>query len=161
MKSPPPQPPQDAPLGTIWFGGPISWFKVSFSVSAKDLDPVPLTSLFGIEPDFAHGRGVELLHEDGSVKRVTKFGIWSISIKPNNTDEWDIEEVAWGLLLRLPEDVKIWHGLPNNLDIRLSFALTLQSFNQGFSIEPKLAKYVAERNITMDFDIYREDAENT
>lgn len=91
---------------------------------------------------------------------MTKFGIWSIAVKQKQTDEWDVEEAAWELLRRLPDNPQLWLSLPQDSKVRLSFALALQSFNQGFSVEPQMARYVAERSIGMDFHIYREDEEN-
>jgi hypothetical protein len=61
VKRPTPQPPQNAPAGTKWYGGPIGWFEISLSISAEDLDPAPITKLFGVEPDRAHRIGVPLL----------------------------------------------------------------------------------------------------
>ncbi|HET6234228.1 MAG TPA: DUF4279 domain-containing protein [Acetobacteraceae bacterium] len=57
MKKPNPQPPSDAPPGTVWFGGPIPWFSISLSITADDLDPGEVTRLLGVEPDEARRRG--------------------------------------------------------------------------------------------------------
>lgn len=159
MKHPKPQPSTDAPAGTVWFGGPIGWFNVSFHISSEDLDPTTVTEIFGVLPDYSHRKGVPLFRDDGTVKRIPKFGVWTVEITPQDTDEWDVEEAAISLMGRVPPQIEIWQKLPINTKRRLSFGLHLESGNQGFSVGPALARYASERDIHLDFDIYVEDEE--
>lgn len=70
MKRPKPQPASDAPEGTVWFGGPIGWFSISFHITGDDLDPAAISNILGVEPDSSHKKGVPLLRNDGTVKRI-------------------------------------------------------------------------------------------
>ena len=154
MKRPPPQPPRNSPEGTTWFGGPIGWFSASVDLIADDLDPDAITRLFSVEPDQSQRKGMPLLKPDGTVKRIPRHGCWSIKLTPKQTDEWDIEQVAWLLLARLPQNIDVWKTIPTSVSVRLSFALSLESVNQGFSVGRELADYVANRNIRLDFHVY-------
>jgi len=149
-----PQPPVDAPAGTMWFGGPIGWFSVSLSVSADALIPAAVTKLLGVSPQHEQTRGVALLRADGTTKRVPKFGSWVIEVTPKETDEWDVEEAAKELLKRLPDDPEVWRSLSLLGSVRLSIALQLQSANQGFALEAEFCRSLAERNIGLDVHVY-------
>jgi hypothetical protein len=157
MKRPPPQIPKDAPAGTFWFGGPIGWFSISLRITADDLNPNFVTDLFGVVPDLAQTKNEPLLWPDGTVKRIPKFGAWKIELTPQQTDEWDIEEVARLLLARLPTEIKIWRSIPTLAKVRLSFGISLESLNQGFSLNPDFCRYVADRKIGLDFDVYGQE----
>jgi hypothetical protein len=154
MKRQPPQIPKDAPAGTVWFGGPIGWFRISLRITADDLNPNFVTDLFGVAPDYAQTKDEPLLRPDGTVKGLPKFGAWEIELTPRRTDEWDIEEVARLLLARLPTEIEIWRSIPTSAKVRLSFGISLESFNQGFALDPDFCRYVADRNIRLDFDVY-------
>ena len=157
MKSPYPNPPSDAPEGTVSIGGPISWFDVSLHIRGDELDPASITTLFGIDPDFTQKKGVPLFRPDGSTKRISKFGSWDLSLSEKQTDEWDVEQAAWIVLQRLPDNIELWSAIPETASARLSFGLSLCSFSQGFSLEPEISLYVAERNISLDFHVYGND----
>ncbi len=157
MKQPPPQIPNDAPAGTVWFGGPIGWFRISLRITADDLNPNFITGLFGVAPDHAQAKDEPLFRPDGAVKRIPKFGAWQIELTPKQTDEWDIEEAARLLLDRLPSDIEVWRSIPASAKVRLSFGISLESLNQGFALNPDFCGYVADRNIGLDFDVYGQE----
>jgi hypothetical protein len=154
MKRPAPKPPTDAPAGTIWFGGPTGWFSISLIIRGDDLVPENITRLFGTPPSEAYQKGVPIYRNDGTLKRVPKFGAWIISIKREDVDEWDINEATKLLIGRLPKELSVWHKLPMGAHTRLSFGIELTTANQGFDLEPETLRFAAERNIRLDFDIY-------
>lgn len=157
MKKLPLQPPADAPTGTQWFGGPIGWFDVSLRVRSDALDPANITALFGVSADCSQTRGVPLLRADGSVQRVPTFGSWGVTLAPEQTDEWDVVEACRLLLQRLPADKNIWLAVASHAPILLSVALSLESANQGFSLEPEFCQFLAERKIRLDMHVYAGD----
>ena len=157
MKRAKPQPPAGVPEGTKQLGGPIGWFRISLHITSDELDPADVTKCFRIEPSAAQKKGVPLLRPDGTKKRVPKFGRWTLAITPKETDEWDIEEAAWLLMRRLPNGLDTWSQLPSNTRKQLSFGVSLDSWNQEFSLTPEFARYVSERNIELYFDVYADD----
>jgi|GEM_PF-2057668 len=154
MKKTKPQPPENMPEGTAQIGGPIGWFRISLDIASIDLDPNFISSVFGIEPDYSQKKGVPLLHPDGTTKKIPKFGKWGLTITPDDTDEWNIEEAAWLLIKRVPTQIDLWAEIPKEASRILSFGVSLNTWNQEFSLLPEITNYVAERNIRLDFDIY-------
>jgi hypothetical protein len=71
VKRPMPLPPSDAPKDTVWVGGPITWFSISLSISAEDLDPDEITRLLGIQPTKAWRKGVPQSGRAGLTGTVT------------------------------------------------------------------------------------------
>ena len=98
------------------------------------------------------------MRKDGSVKRIPKFGYWGIFIVPDSTDEWDCGEAAMDLLRRLPHDKNKWSLLSDKYDVRISFALSFEERNKGFGLSNEFLKYIGDRGVKADFDIYHENS---
>lgn len=157
MKKSRPQPPSDVPQGTTTLGGPLGWFSASLYVTSDSLLPEEITRIFGVEPTESQIKGVPLLREDGSVKRIPRFGRWSIVLKPSQTDEWDINEVITELLSCLPEPQEIWSQVAQLGNIQISLGLSLEGSNQEFVLKPNLLRFLGERQILVNFDIYYDE----
>jgi hypothetical protein len=97
------------------------------------------------------------LRPDGTVKRIPKFSSWQLQLKPEETDEWDSCEAAKLLLARLTDDVAVWREITSGGKARLSFGLSMDQTNLGFVLDAGLIRYLADRGIQADFDIYTED----
>ena len=154
MKCPRPTPPDGAPPGTVWFGGAIGWFSLALHITADTLQPEAVSSLLGVQPTASQTKGVPLLREDGTAKRIPRFGQWSLQVKPTETDEWDIEEVIRSLMGQLPADRESWKALSAHGLVRVSVGLSLDTSNQGFSLAADLLQMLGERGIQVDFDVY-------
>jgi hypothetical protein len=154
MKRPFPQPPKDAPPGTIWFGGPISWFSISLIVRANDLLPEDVTRLLLVEPTHSQVKGLPVSARTGAP--IAKFGSWTVNLTPAETDEWDVTEAVRLLIGRFPQEPAVWKLLPAGAKVCLSFGLHLESGNQGFSLPVDILQFAADRNIDLDFDVYGE-----
>lgn len=154
MKRPFPQPPKDVPPGTIWFGGPISWFSISLVIRADDLIPEDVTRLLRVEPTHSQIKGSPRSARTGAP--IAKFGSWTVSLPPAETDEWDVTEAARLLIGRFSQEPAVWKLLPVDAKICLSFGLHLETRNQGFSLSADILQFAADRNIDLDFDVYVE-----
>jgi hypothetical protein len=154
MKQPLPKPPEDAPPGTMWFGGPISWFSVSLTIRADNLVPDDVTRLLLVKPTHSQVKGSPLSTRTGAA--IAKFGSWTAKLVSTETDEWDVTEAVRTLIARFPQAPAVWKLLPAGVQIRLSFGLHLETRNQGFSIPADILQFAADRNIDLDFDIYSE-----
>lgn len=157
MKRPPPEPPKNAPAGTVRFGGPIPWFSMSIGIHADDLIPDEVTSLLGTAPTRVQQKGKPWVTPNGKHVREGKFGQWSLELKPDQTDEWDVAEAAKILLGRVPADPAIWRVLSSRASVRLFVGVRLESFNQGLSVDPTLLRLLADREMLLDLDIYAGD----
>lgn len=160
MKAPLPVPPRGAPEGTVWTGGPIEWFGITLRIRGDDLVPDEITDLLGCSPNRCQTKGEPTHKKDGSVRGVAGTGSWRLSLKREETDEWDCAEAMMELLQRLPTDVSLWQSLAKRFKIDFFVGLRMTSRNKGFSISSQVMGYLAERGIEAGFDIYaRDDAE--
>ena len=61
------------------------------------------------------------------------------------------------LLKKLPEDLDTWRALNRSCDVDLFCGLFLEAGNRGFVLSPETSKRLAERGLTIGFDIYAKD----
>jgi len=135
----------------------MGWFSASLHITAEDLIPAEVTRILLVEPTESQTNGVPILRENGSIKRVPNFGRWSISLKPQHTDEWDLNVVIADLLDRLPKTLEIWREVERRGSLHISLGLTLAGSNQEFRLESRLLHFLGERGISVYFDVYTED----
>jgi Domain of unknown function (DUF4279) len=152
MKRPRPQPPGGAPQGTVWFGGPISWFSISLIIRADELVPENVTRLLLVEPTRSHVKGQPRSERAGAP--VAGFGSWTVSLPPQETDEWDVSEAVRRLISRFRQNSGVWKMLPAGAEVRLSMGPHLEATNQDFSLPSDILQFCADRNIDIDFDVY-------
>jgi hypothetical protein len=152
MKQPRPQPPNDPPEGTLWFGGPIRWFSISLIIRADDLVPEDITRLLLVEPTRTQAKGLPISERAGA--SIAKFGSWAVSLTPQETDEWDVSEAIRLLFNRFTRAPDAWKLLPAGVEVRLSIGLHLETANRGFSLSSDVLHLIADRNIDIGFDIY-------
>jgi hypothetical protein len=157
MKRPKKTPPSNAPEGTIWFGGPIEWFSVALDIRTEALTVEQISELLDCAPTTSQRKGEPLLRADGSVKRIPKFSSWRLKLSPSETDEWDVCEAAKLLLGRVSSDLKVWQDISSVGKVRLSFGLSIDTSNRGFSLDPELIRALSDRGIKADFDIYTDN----
>jgi hypothetical protein len=151
-----PEPPEDAPPGMIWFGGPIPWFSISLSIRAPDLDPDEISGLLGVWPDVAWRKGVRYRARTGTRGRLPSFGNWSICLRCEQTDEWDLEAAIDSVLDRIAVSDDVWRLIVSKAKARLFIGLTLDTRNRGFGLSSALLRRIADYEIQLDFDIYSE-----
>jgi uncharacterized protein DUF4279 len=156
MKQPFPKSPKDAPPGTAWFGGPISWFSISLTIRSDNLVPEDVTRLLLVQPTHSQTAGSPRSTRIGAP--IAKFGSWTVKLTSSETDEWDVTEAARVLISRFTQESAVWKLLPSDAAVRLSFGLHLETSNQGFSLPADILRFAADRNIDLDFDIYGERA---
>jgi hypothetical protein len=157
MKRAKPTPPSNAPEGTIWFGGPIEWFSIALGIRTEALSLERISELLDCAPTTSQRKDEPLLRPDGSVKRIPKFSSWRLELSPSETDEWDACEAAKLLLGRVNTDLKVWQEISSVGKVRLSFVLSMDTSNRGFSLDAELIRALSDRGIKADFDIYTDD----
>jgi hypothetical protein len=157
MKAPKPSIPRGAPAGTVWFGGPIEWFSITFRILGDELDPDEITKLLGCKPHEAERKGVPILRPDGTIARKARTGSWRLKVKRDETDEWDCAEAMMELVSQLPEQIDVWRDLTGRFAVDLFVGLSMLSRNKGFVLPPRVMRYLGERGIEAGFDIYFEE----
>jgi hypothetical protein len=154
MKQPFPKLPRDAPPGTVWFGGPISWFSISLTIRAVNLVPEDVTRLLLVQP--THSQTAGSPRSTRKDAPIANFGSWTVKLTSSETDEWDVAEAARALISRFAQEPAVWKLLPAGAEVRLNFGLHLETRNRGFWLPADILRFVADRNINLDFDIYSE-----
>lgn len=79
--------------------------------------------------------------------------MWLLSLKPEETDEWDCEEAMLLLMRRLPSDRELWRSLTQQFKVDCYVSLRMCSRNKGFSLSAAVMSYLGERGIEAGFDI--------
>lgn len=98
-----------------------------------------------------------MFNKDHTSKRLPKFGRWSVGLESRETDEWDTNEAVKQLIAKFPADPTVWGAISARATVRLTLALFLENFNQGFSLDPVVLRWLADRNVRLDIDIYEGD----
>lgn len=159
MKQPRPTAPPGIPDGTVQLGGPIDWFSAALHISGDDLIPEQVTELLGAAPTRSQTKGVPLLRDDGSFRYTPRFGRWTRELKPHETDEWDITELIYLLFEGLPRDLATWNAIGALAKLRVSLGLSLPASNREFEFDPPVLRFLADRGVSVWFDIYDKDAD--
>ena len=92
--------PRGAPKGTVWFGGPIEWFRMTLRIAGETLIPADVTKILQCQPSQAEEKGQPLPRKTGRPERIAKTGRWHFTLSPEDTDEWDCGEAILELLGR-------------------------------------------------------------
>ena len=156
MSKPNSRPPNGAPKGTTWFGGPIPWFSVSLLVSGDNLDPDEVTRLLGIKPDVAHRSDSSASTGSKSRRSMGSQGMWEICLRYEETCEADLETAINVVLNRVNVTTALWQEVVGKAEARIFVGLTLDSYNRGFRISSNLLRRVADLGVHLDFNIYAE-----
>jgi len=147
------RPPAGAPLGTLWFGGPVDRFKITLRIRADELDPEEVSGVLGCMPTTVVRKGAEIAAGTGS--RFAKTGQWSLCVKSEDLDpDSTFEDALPSFLDRLPSNPELWASLTNKYKVDIFCGLFLAAANRGFGISAKLSRMLAERNLEIGFDLY-------
>jgi hypothetical protein len=148
-------PPNDAPEGTVWFGGPVDEASVTLRFFGDDLEPAEITRLLGCEPSEAARTGENLRRSNGTF--TVRQGFWRLRSERSETD---IADQLLALLARLSSDLSVWRELTDRYRADLFCGLFLSTRNRGIEFSPELLQRVSERQLTLGFDIYGPSANN-
>jgi hypothetical protein len=135
-------------MAKISIGGPSQSVRVSLRILGDALEPDEITKLLGYAPTKAYRKGEP--NERNQLPAWT--GIWNLSIKSND----ELETVVEALLEKLPTDLVIWRELAAHyrIDIFCGIWFEAARLNGGFGLSPTLMMALAERGLTIGFDIY-------
>jgi hypothetical protein len=140
------------PEGTIWFGGPPDEAELCLRVCGEALDPDAVSRVLGREPSRRQRKGQPVLSPTGEVKRIARTGSWLLDY-PVGADA-TVGEAIHALLGSLPADQLVWASLTSRFAVDLICDLTVRCINRGFELSPELLGLVAQRGITLSYDIF-------
>jgi hypothetical protein len=140
------------PEGTIWFAGEPDEARLCLRVCGDDLDPDAVSQLLGRQPSRCQRRGEPVRSPAGEVKRIARTGSWLLD-HPVGA-EATVGEAIRALLTSLPDDRSVWASLTSRFAVDLICDLTVRCVNRGFELPPEVLALVADRGITLGFDIF-------
>jgi hypothetical protein len=143
-------PPAGAPDGTVWFGGPVDEAIATFTVRGNDLDPAEITFLLGCAPTSSARTGETITNAHGR-SRVVRQGFWGLATSRSNLA---IEDHVAVLVAKLTSDLGTWRSLAARYRAEIFCGLFLNARNRGFELTAQSLRQLADRGITIGFDIY-------
>ena len=154
MKREPPR----KPVGdlTYWCGGKVDENSITLRIIGDELNPDTISGLLGCQPTRGQRKGDIL--PDKRFHRTAKFGLWCLKI--DRTSEHTLQEQIKVLFSKLPDDLSIWQHITTTAHAELFCGLWLKTWNREFDISPDLLMQIAQRNLTLRFDIYFEGEED-
>lgn len=147
------RPPDGAPEGTQWFGGPVDRFRITLRIYGEELDPDQISVLLGCAPTEAARKGLPVSSREGS--RIANRGRWSLTIESKDCDERDnVEDGVKMLLARLPSDADLWASLTSTFRVDVFCGIFMAAANRGFGISAEVSKLLTDRHLNIGFDLY-------
>ena|SRR5689334_3702103 len=120
-------------------------------VTGDNLDASELTALLGQTPALGVGKGQSFAASHGAEIKA-RTGNWTFGgdwRSPPNIDEQIAE-----LLSALPSDLNVWGELTSRFDCWLTVGAYLKDWTGGLTLAPVTLKLLAERHLSIDFDLY-------
>jgi hypothetical protein len=140
------------PDGTIWFGGDPDEVHLCLRVCGDALDPDAVSRTLGCQPSRHQRRGEPVLSPNGEVKRVARTGSWLLDYPAGANAT--VGEAIHALLGSLPADLSVWASLAARFTVDLICDVTVRCLNRGFELPPEVLGLLAQRGITLGFDIF-------
>lgn len=139
------QPPDGAPEGTVWFGGPVDRFRITLRILGDQLDPDQVSDVLGMPPTSSARKGDPF----------PRKGRWLLEIESKDCgQDVDVEDGIELLFSRLPSDPDFWASLTTAYNVDIFCGLFLTSANRGFGISAEVSKLLADRHLEIGFDLY-------
>lgn len=114
-----------------------------------DLDPAEVSRLLGAEPT-RYGTKGEVL--TGGPARMARTGSWFRQAAEQSPGDIDLQIVS--LLGDLTSDLAVWRTLTSRFQCDIFFGLFMRESNEGTSIAAATARLLADRDLSLQFDIY-------
>jgi hypothetical protein len=135
----------------------LPWFSITLSISGDDVDPKAISDLLRVQPDKAWKKDERLPAKAGRLERLRSSGRWSIRLRREDTDEWDVEAAICSVLDRVGVQGDVWRSAVGGGQARLFVGLSLDSRNCGFGFSPQFLRRIADLKIQLDFDLYADE----
>lgn len=146
------------PQDRFLVGGSLSHISVSLRVIGDSVEPEDITRLLGVQPAFFGRKGEKM--SVGSTLVTQRTGKWVYEFSEEPSPEWDLGDALRALLGRLPSDLSAWRDLGKLYSLDIFCGLFLGSKNQGLSLDSSILAALADRGLTLQFDIYGPPSES-
>lgn len=130
----------------------LSGSAASLRFFGDDLDPDELTLLLGHQPTNSERKGQEIVGKITGSKRMARSGGWRLSAE--RREPGDLDAQISEVLGQLTDDMSIWQDLTSRFRADVFCGLFMEEGNEGISLSNETLQRLAERGLTIDFDIY-------
>ena len=146
----PPEKPVGEVLATI--GGGVDETSVSLRFFGDDLDPNELSRLLGSKPTLSGRKGD--IRRTKVYDYIEKRGKWILSLEHRHSSQATLEEIINEIFDQLTDELSVWKLLHEKYKGDLFCGLWLEEWNRGFGLSSSVTRRIAERYLSIDFDIY-------
>jgi hypothetical protein len=130
------------------FGGLPDESSVCLAVYGADLDPEDVSARLGCKPTDSHRRG----YQKTSQSIPTSQGAWFCELR--GEPPTGPEQLIRRLLLRLPNDQRVWSDLGSRFDVQVRVAIHFTGWNKGFDLPPDIVAAISRMGATLNMDLY-------
>ena len=132
--------------------GRVSASTVTLRFFGDTLEPAEVTRLIGSQPTGSEVKGKVRRTPNGN-ESIARTGGWHLSVLDRTPA--DLSAQIAKLLLPLTSDLAVWDDLTKRYQADIFVGLFLQNGNEGQSLPPETLRLLADRQLTIEFDIYR------
>jgi Domain of unknown function (DUF4279) len=133
----------------VTVGGNVDRIALGLRVIGPGLDPDRISELLGCAPSGSHKAG-DPVSKDGRGRR--SEGSWRL--KSTLPESAALDDHLSNVLDRVSSDLAVWRELTNRYRADVFCGLFLDSFNRGTALSASSCKALADRGLTVSFDIY-------
>jgi len=130
----------------------LSGSAASLRFFGDDLDPDELTRLLGCQPTKSERKGQEIVGNVTGKNRTARSGGWRLRAERREPGDFDAQISE--ILDQLTDDMSIWQNLTSRFQADVFCGLFMEEGNGGISLSNETLRRLAERGLTIDFDIY-------
>jgi hypothetical protein len=123
---------------------------VSLRIRGDDLNPQEITAALGTDPASAVRKGEAVAFEGIVGKAPT--GVWLLKLQTPQAGS--VDDQVRAILNAVPNDSEIWNLLTGRFSCELFIGVFLSEMNQGFDIPPATLKEIADKGLSLAFDVY-------
>jgi Domain of unknown function (DUF4279) len=127
----------------------IDNISLAFRIFGDDLEPQEVTSMLGIQPTTSYLKGG--IRKGKRRDYAWKTGGWLLE---RDFKGVDVDSAIKTILSELPNDLSCWRRIDERFTMDLYFGLWMSTTNDGFHLDPDTIALLADRRLTVDFDIY-------
>mgnify|MGYP002777203586 CR=1 FL=1 len=127
---------------------------VTLGFYGDNLDPDEVTTLLQVQPTVGVAKGGRWQTSLGAEK-VAHTGSWRIEAVPCEPE--DLSSQVDALLAPTTSDLSVWRALTARFRGVIFCGLWLDTYNDGLELSPQVLAAIAERGLTLSFDIYESD----
>ncbi|MEM6481911.1 MAG: DUF4279 domain-containing protein [Pseudomonadota bacterium] len=130
----------------------LSGSAASLRFFGDDLDPDELTRLLGCRPTKSERKEEQIVGQVTGNKRTARSGRWRLRAERREPGDFDAQISE--ILDQLTNDINIWQDLTSRFRADVFCGLFMEEGKEGISLSNETLQKLAERGLTIDFNIY-------